>query len=135
VQLETDGLHVALQQLAASVSTRFGVDCQANCDESLVVAQNVLATHLYRIAQEAVNNAVKHAKPKKIVIHLKSVSGHIELSVVDDGIGIPLPLGTRNGMGLHTMEYRARMIGGILEISRPPSGGTLVSCRVPQPRS
>jgi PAS domain S-box-containing protein len=132
VQLETDGLHVALQQLAASVHARFAIDCQARCDESVVVPDNAFATHLYRIAQEAVSNAVKHAKATNISIQLERTGGFIELRVADNGVGIPLPIKSRTGLGLHTMEYRARTIRGVLNVSPGPSGGIIVSCRVPQ---
>jgi PAS domain S-box-containing protein len=132
VQLETDGLHVALQQLAASIHGRFAIDCQARCDESVVVSDNAFATHLYRIAQEAVSNAVKHAKATKISIQLECAGGFIELRVTDNGVGIPLSITSRTGLGLHTMEYRARTIRGTLNVSPGPSGGTIVSCRVPQ---
>lgn len=132
VQLETDGLHVALQQLAASVHARFAIDCEARCDEAVVVPDNAFATHLYRIAQEAVSNAVKHAKATKISIQLERAGGFIELRVTDNGVGIPLRAKTKTGLGLHTMEYRARTIRGTLNVSPGPSGGTIVSCRVPQ---
>jgi PAS domain S-box-containing protein len=132
VQLETDGLHVALQQLAASIHGRFAIDCEARCDESVVVSDNAFATHLYRIAQEAVSNGVKHAKATKISIELERAGGFIELRVTDDGVGIPLPIKSKTGLGLHTMEYRARTIRGTLNVSPGPSGGTIVSCRVPQ---
>jgi signal transduction histidine kinase len=87
---------------------------------------------LYRIAQEAVSNAVKHAKATKILIQLESAGGFIELRVTDNGVGIPLRAKTKTGLGLHTMEYRARTIRGTLNVSPGPSGGTIVSCRVPQ---
>jgi two-component system sensor kinase FixL len=133
VQLEVDGLHVALQQLAAGVQSRTQIDCQAQCDESIVVRNNAFATHLYRIAQEAVNNAVKHAKAGKILIRLHLEGAFIELTVSDDGVGVPVSLGTTNGMGMHTMKYRARTIGGVLHVSRGANSGTIVSCRVPRP--
>jgi PAS domain S-box-containing protein len=133
VQLEVDGLHVALQQLAAGVQARFQIDCQAHCDESIVVRDNAFATHLYRIAQEAVTNAIKHAQAKRILVRLNREGGLIELTVTDNGIGIPSSMEKGEGMGMHTMKYRARNIGGTLNISGAASGGTIVSCRVPQP--
>jgi len=132
VQLEVDGLHVALQQLATSIQSRFQIECRAHCDESLIISDNAFATHLYRIAGEAVTNAAKHAKASKILVHLSRAGGFIELTVTDDGVGMPKVLKTTGGLGLHTMEYRARTIGGTLNISPAPGGGTIVSCRVPQ---
>jgi PAS domain S-box-containing protein len=135
VQLESDGLHIALQQLAASTHARFHVNCDAECDESISVHDNAFATHLYRIAQEATTNAAKHARARKISIHLNRKGGFIELQVMDDGVGIPLPLEKSGGLGMHTMEYRARTIGGTLNISRAPARGTIVLCRVPEQRN
>jgi PAS domain S-box-containing protein len=131
VQLETDGLGLALQQLAASVRSRFKVDCDVDCPQVVQVRDNAAATHLYRIAQEAANNAIKHGKVSSISIQLIVTGDQVRLTVSDDGIGIPLPLSS-TGMGLHIMEYRARNIGGTLSIERGASGGTVVSCLAPQ---
>jgi PAS domain S-box-containing protein len=132
VQLETDGLHVALQQLTNNIQSRFQIQCQAHCDESLVISDNAFATHLYRIASEAVTNAIKHARANQILVDLSGAGGLIELTVTDNGVGMPAARKKTGGMGLHTMEYRARTIGGILKISLAPDGGTIVSCRVPR---
>jgi PAS domain S-box-containing protein len=131
VQLETDGLGLALQQLAVNVSSRFKVDCDVDCPQPVPVRDNAAATHLYRIAQEAVNNAIKHGKVSSISIQLIVTGDQLRLTVSDDGVGIPLPLNS-TGMGLHIMEYRARNIGGTLNIERGKSGGTVVSCLAPQ---
>jgi PAS domain S-box-containing protein len=133
VQLEADGLSAALQELAANVSARSRVDCRAHCPGPALVRDNAVATHLYRIAQEAVSNALKHSQAKSISIRLSTVDDRIELSVADDGIGISTPPQSVNGMGLHIMNYRARTIGGTLSIGRAPaSGGTVVCCCAPQ---
>jgi signal transduction histidine kinase len=131
VQLETDGLGLALQQLAANVRSRFKVDCDVDCPQVVQVRDNAAATHLYRIAQEAANNAIKHGKVSSISIQLIVTGDQVRLTVSDDGVGIPMPLSS-TGMGLHIMEYRARNIGGTLSIERGASGGTVVSCLVPQ---
>jgi two-component system CheB/CheR fusion protein len=81
---------------------------------------------LYRIAQEAVTNAVKHSKANRILINLTSQGDDISVRVQDDGVGFPDV--TTNGMGLHIMEYRARMIGGSFKIERGPDGGTVAVC-------
>ena len=91
-----------------------------------------MGMHLYHIAQEAVNNAVKHGKASNILIRLHHAGAHVTLAIEDDGIGIPQPAPS-TGMGLHIMSHRARMIGGALSIERRPNGGTLVTCAV-QPR-
>ncbi len=132
VQLEADGLSAALQELAASVNAHTPIKCRALCPGPPLVRDNTVATHLYRIAQEAVNNAIKHSRARSIVIQLKTENYQIELTVTDDGAGMADPL-PATGLGLHIMDYRARTIGGTLSISHPPSGpGTRVYCCAPQ---
>ena len=132
VQLETDGLASALQQLAANTSSRFKVDCRVQLQDQVAIPDNTLATHLYRIAQEAVNNAVKHSKCKTVSILLATKDNRVELQVHDDGVGMPNSRRT-GGMGLHIMEYRARTIGGTLTIQPGNPSGTIVTCVAPQP--
>jgi PAS domain S-box-containing protein len=133
VQLEADGLSLALQQLAAGVCARVRVNCRVDCPQPVLVRDNTVATHLYRIAQEAVNNAVKHSRAGSILIQLKTNHNRIELKVSDDGIGIPISRNPTGGMGLHIMNYRAQAIGGTLIIERAPRHGTIVTCSAPQP--
>jgi len=133
VQLEADGLSLALQQLAAGVCARARVDCRMECPQPVSVPDNAVATHLYRIAQEAVNNAVKHSRAGSILIQLKASRNRIELKISDDGIGITVPSHSAGGMGLHIMSYRAQAIGGTLNIESAGGHGTIVSCSAPQP--
>jgi signal transduction histidine kinase len=132
VQLETDGLELALQQLAAGVESRLKTRCRFDCPQPVFVSDNAVATHIYRIAQEAVNNAVKHGKASLITIGLSATEERIELKVSDNGGGISVPAGSAGGMGLHIMNYRARTIGGTLQIGRATGGGTVVLCSAPQ---
>ena len=132
VQLESDGLNLALQQLAAGTRARTRVNCQMDCPQPVLVRDNTVATHLYRIAQEAVNNAVKHSRAAAIIIQLKAGPNRIELTISDDGRGIAIPLPSARGMGMHIMNYRARTIGATLIIERGPKGGTVVSCSAPR---
>jgi signal transduction histidine kinase len=120
------GLALALESLANSVSRLQGIDCTfqpsgdpANCDEHIAI-------HLYRIAQEAINNATRHGKALHIVISLEARGDRMTLRVEDDGLGIPRS--GSGGMGLAVMRYRARLSGGELEIKSPPGGGTVVTC-------
>jgi PAS domain S-box-containing protein len=133
VQLETDGLSLALQQLAEGVGARARVNCRMDCPHPVFVRDNTVATHLYRIAQEAVNNAIKHSRAGSILIALKTESDRIELKISDDGIGIPVSRNPTGGMGLYIMKYRAQAIGGTLTIERAPGHGTIVSCSSPHP--
>jgi two-component system CheB/CheR fusion protein len=104
-----------------------------DCPQPVLVRDNTVATHLYRIAQEAVNNAIKHSRAGSILIELKTENNRIELKISDDGIGIPISRSPSGGMGLHIMNYRAQAIGGTLTIERAPGHGTIVSCSAPQP--
>lgn len=126
------GLMSALEQLAGEVDDVFQIGCRFECLETVLVHDNGMGMHLYHIAQEAVNNAVKHGKARNILIGLGSTGVHCALTIEDDGIGMPLPAPS-TGMGLHIMEHRAKMIGGALSIERRHDGGTLVTCEF-QPR-
>jgi PAS domain S-box-containing protein len=126
VKLEVDGLASALQELAEYVSDRFGTTCVFECPEAVLLADNAVATHMYRIAQEAVTNAVKHSQGNRILIKLTGEGGTISVSVEDDGIGIPEVI--TSGLGSHIMQYRTRMIGGALTIARGSNSGTVVIC-------
>src|SRR5690606_20316966 len=107
----------------------FGVPCKFRTKGTVELADNAAATHLYRIAQEAVNNAVKHAEAGAITVSLTRQQGRLHLRVEDDGQGIPDgAFAEAGGLGLRTMRYRADLIGASLDIRRCRSGGTCVEC-------
>lgn len=132
IRLEVEGLASALEELAKSTQERFRITCRFEHGERLVITNRSAATHLYRIAQEAVNNAVKHGRAGTVAIRLHSRDGQIELRVEDDGAGrqasSPANLA---GMGLHIMEYRARSMGGTVRLGPGPQGGTSLVCTIP----
>jgi PAS domain S-box-containing protein len=128
VRLEVDGLSSALEELAANVQSRNDVACHFTCDEPVMIHDEVAGNNLYRIAQEAVNNAVKHGHGKNVSIGLGSVEDEVTLTIKDDGVGFPGTLEGSTGMGLHIMNYRAKMIGAFLDIRRGAGGGTIVIC-------
>lgn len=128
VRLEMDGLASALEELAATVEARSHINCRVSSEEKVLVDDQVAANNLFRIAQEAVNNAVKHGHCKNISIGLGAVDEEVILSVKDDGVGFPDQLESNPGMGLHIMNYRALMIGAALDIRRSVGGGTVVLC-------
>jgi PAS domain S-box-containing protein len=134
VRLETEGLVPALTDLANTTSERFNVRCFCKTEAPGPVCDHTTATHLYRIAQEAVNNALKHSGARTVSIQLTESNDRIELTVEDDGTGIERVPPQNSGMGLHTMDYRARSLGGNLRLFRPDRGGTVVSCQVPAKR-
>ena len=131
VRAEANGLVSALQHLAADVEELFHVSCVFNGGDAVLVRDLDLATHLYRIAQEAVTNAIKHGHAGEIVIDLEHGEGQLMLSIQDNGIGFPDVIGRGEGMGLRIMNYRANMIGAILAIEKKQGGGTSVICRLP----
>ena len=127
VELEDNGLMSALEQLASNVNKLFGISCTFTCDNPVLVHDRIAAINLYRIAQEAANNAAKHSKADRIRIALAAADGKIHLSVTDDGIGFD-PTGRANheGMGCHIMRYRADMLGASLLIQKAAGSGTEV---------
>lgn len=127
---EVEGLMLALQDLATNTGKMFRVNCQVECDPPVLIADYSVATHLFRIAQEAISNAVKHGKANQIVIRLSAAGPKIVLMVKDNGSGLPKELNQTEGMGLRIMHYRAGLIGGSLAVQRDLDGGTSVVCSV-----
>jgi two-component system sensor kinase FixL len=130
VTLEASGLVAALQELAAKVEHMFRVSCLFVADGPVLVHDNLVATHLYRIAQEAISNAVKHGRAKTIMIDLTADARELSMTITDDGVGLGQAASDGKGIGMQTMQYRARLIGGALEVRPGKSGGTSVVCRV-----
>ncbi len=128
VDLSATGLMSALRELALTVENTFRIACTFKCEEPVLLSDEAVGTHLYRITQEAVNNAIKHGKAKHIRIVLIRAGDTITVSVRDDGIGFPEVLPEKKGMGLQTMRYRAALIGATLSVLRLPTGGTRVDC-------
>jgi signal transduction histidine kinase len=131
VQMEDDGLVFALDELAASTSRIHEVACSFESEDGSRIADCEVATHLYRIAQEATSNAVRHGHATEISIRLKVEGDQITLAIRDNGIGIREESRGSTGMGLRSMRYRAGVLNGMIEISAPREGGTLVSFRAP----
>ncbi len=127
-QLENGDLESALHDLAGHVSDLYGVCCNLHTRQPARIGDRLAASNLYRIAQEAVANAVHHGQAKQIDINLTTDDGSVVLQVADNGTGLPEPLPVTPGLGIHIMHYRAQSIGGRLEIRRQPQGGTLVAC-------
>jgi signal transduction histidine kinase len=96
----------------------------------VVIEEDLVASHLFQIVEEATNNAVRHGQPRKIEITVDRSPRGLFLSVRDDGVGLPKDIDHSPGMGLRTMRYRAGVIGATLELQSPPTGGTVVSCLV-----
>jgi PAS domain S-box-containing protein len=128
---DAQGLMSALQLWASEVEDIFGISCRFECGTAVLIYDDAMATHLYRIAQESVNNALKHGHARDILIRLTAENGRGTLLIKDDGSGIVENRGNNQGMGLHIMNYRAGMVGGTLEVSPDPVRGTTVTCIFP----
>jgi signal transduction histidine kinase len=128
VQLEVGGLSSALEELAGRVRSRHRLGCVFVDRVVVPVADTFAATDLFRIAQEAVSNAIKHANAKELIITLEADESHVTLRVADDGIGLAKAVPDGPGMGLHIMQYRGRMIGATCTIDAGAQGGTVVTC-------
>ena len=130
IRLSTQGLPPALEELAAATQKRHGLECHCAFGDTGLQCDTPTSTHLYRIAQEALNNTVKYSGARHVWIELQSFPQGMALSIRDDGKWMTPKTSRLSGMGLHIMEYRARLIGGTLHCS-PGASGTMVSCIVP----
>jgi signal transduction histidine kinase len=128
LELEGEGLAAALLELSRVTARNHHVACELKCDSSVRLSDSTTATHLYRIAQEAVINAVKHGHVSRIDIELSRRDTSLTLSIKDDGIGLPADLPKSAGIGLRIMSSRAGMIGGLLLVKNQAEGGTIVRC-------
>jgi signal transduction histidine kinase len=122
------GLQSALEELTANTSRLLNLRCSFQCDQFVAVHDNARATHLFRIAQEAINNATRHGRATEATVSLRANDGCVTLSVVDNGIGLPAQLPEKRGLGLSIMRFRARTIGAKLDIMANERGGTSVVC-------
>jgi signal transduction histidine kinase len=120
----------ALQRLAADTKRLFKRECRFNGSTTLEIHDREAAIHLYRIAQEAVTNAIKHSSATRIDVQLVANGSDLVLGVHDNGGGLDPGDRSGRGMGLRIMQYRAGAIGGSLAVQRRPTGGTSVVCTV-----
>lgn len=133
VQMADDGLFFALDELAASAWRIYEVECVLESTGGSGPVECEVATHLYRIAQEAISNAVRHGHATAIAIRLRVGESNVTLAVEDNGIGIQPKATGETGMGLRTMRYRAEAVNGTIEIENMPDGGARVRCAAPLP--
>lgn len=124
-------LELALRTLAKRTQRSCGVACQFAATGNVSVSDPTTARHFHRVAQEAVSNAARHAGASRIALTLSGTPEALLLQVEDDGCGLPDDLSS-TGMGLRTMVYRARLLGGELTVASAPTGGTRINCRVPR---
>jgi signal transduction histidine kinase len=128
VEVENTGICQTLRELARTVEQMFSISCTVECAPDLVITNKDLSTHLFRLAQEAANNAVKHGKAQRVSILLGTNEDQAVLRITDDGGGFPPESERKAGLGLRIMAYRAKRIGGSLDIQAGAHGGTVVTC-------
>ena len=128
IRPEGTSLQSALYEMAAGTTRLFKQPCHFACPRRVVVPDVHAATHLFRIAQEAVNNASRHARAKHIWIRLQRNRRGIRLRIEDDGCGLPAGGTAPKGLGLKIMSYRASVIGATFSIAPRQGGGTRITC-------
>lgn len=131
---EPGGLVVGLRELVDSVHSNSKVSCELSIVGAVQITDSAISSNLYRIAQEAVRNALKHSGANNICIQLQGFGQTLDLKIEDDGGGLPREH-SRRGLGLEIMKYRASSVGGQLNILRKPGSGTLVHFHLAQSRS
>ena len=131
VAMDAEGLMLALEEVAATTTELFRVPCTFECDSPVLIHDSEVAEHLFRIAQEAVRNAVAHSRATFVAIRLETTEQGLELRIEDDGCGLKQGA-TFSGMGLRIMPQRARLIGAQFAVNPRPGGGTIVTCVLPQ---
>ena len=136
VELEQGGFVDALERLARNASRAYTLSCIFEAVGNVELDDDLATTNLYRIAQEALTNAIKHGQADRVVIRLEEdvANNDVNLCVEDDGIGFPQKMPVERGIGLQTMGYRARMIGATLRFERGGLGGACVRCTVHRKR-
>jgi PAS domain S-box-containing protein len=135
VELDPAGLWSALEDLAVRSSVQSGIPCTFESTGPAELTDASTATHMFRIAQEAVSNALRHGRPRRVRIVLAAEATTLSVSVQDDGIGVAVggaAAGQGKGLGIRLMRYRAGIIGGSLTVEAADGGGTCVTCSIPR---
>ncbi|MEX2602154.1 MAG: PAS domain S-box protein [Balneolaceae bacterium] len=131
VEFDSEGLSAALERLTTHAKKLFGITCSLTSTGTIRFEDATNITHLYRIAQEAVSNAVKHGNATNVAIQLAGNEHHIRLRVEDNGTGFPEDWDAKGGLGVRIMQFRASLIGANLEVSDAHGGGALITCTLP----
>lgn len=127
---EPDALQIGLAELASRTHGLGRVSCDFTCVTPVLLADTAVTNHLYRIAQEAVNNALKHSRARRVSIRLSEKDGRLRLEITDNGIGLPPDFST-GGVGLGVMRHRASVIGAELTVQKSSPTGLSIVCLLP----
>jgi signal transduction histidine kinase len=131
VRLDSAGLQAALGELASTIEALFSISCRFRCRRPVHVYDQDASIHVYRIAQEAVHNAITHGEANRISVSLSANGDSATLTVRDNGSGFRGSRSRGSGIGLEIMKHRARSIGGQLSVRSRPGSGTVVACTFP----
>lgn len=126
--LESQGLTAALEELTFNTQISSKIQCAFKCERPIPIIDIARATHIYRIVQQAIHNALKHGKPKNVIVEIMISDNQVTLSITDDGSGLKSGWDQTSGIGLRSMNYRARIIGGTFSIDPVKPYGTRVIC-------
>ena len=128
MRLEEHGLVLALEELAASASSRYQITCRFVCEAAPANVDSEVELHLYYIVQEALLNAVNHGKATTVIVTLAADEDRLKLTVQDNGTGFQISDKSRSGMGIRIMRYRAKVIGATLDLQSQVNHGTQITC-------
>lgn len=131
--LEKGGLAMALKELALSMEEIFDIRIHLNYEDTVQVTKKEAAIHIFRIVQEALNNAIKHGRATEARISLEIIKNQLVLTISNNGTGFPQKP-NKKGMGLNIMKYRLSVIGGSLEIESNKKKGTTIKCTIKNPK-
>ena len=131
LQIFADGFKISIMEITKNIEKQSNIPIKLQIEDAVMLIDDATATHLYRIVQESLNNAVKHADASQIEVTLKSEQDHGILQIIDDGIGIPLDLEGSTGLGLNIMKHRCGLFDGEISINPDGDRGTKVTCRFP----
>ena len=130
VSIKGDGLGIALRELVMTTKSLTHAPIGFESDDDIAVRDSEVAMHLYRITQEALSNAMRHANATRVDVSVTRKNQLLNISVADDGCGSAIQA-RPDGMGWRTMRYRAKLIGAEIKMESKPSGGTTVRCSIP----
>ena len=131
IQIYADGFMISLQEITETIQQQSQIPIKLQIDDVVLLFDDATATHLYRIVQESLNNAVKHADASRIDVSLRVEDDHGLLEIRDNGIGIPVDIAGTEGLGLNIMKHRCGLFDGEITINPAGERGTKVSCRFP----
>ncbi len=131
VQINAKGFMISLQEITETIERQSNISIKLQINDEVLLFDDATATHLYRIVQESLNNAIKHADASKVTVSLKSIQDYGVLEITDNGIGIPLNIPDSSGLGLNIMKHRCGLFNGEITINPAGHQGTKVCCRFP----